>query len=212
MNKKGINKLKIKIYPEFKKNSDFIFALFLIFLLSPLLLILSFLVYLNFGTPIIFSQKRLGFKNKIFTIYKFRSMNDKYDKNGLLLPDNLRITKFGSWLRSSSMDELPELFNILRGEMSIVGPRPFISKYKKFYNKEELRRHNVRPGITGLAQIKGRNLLSWEEKFHFDIIYVDNYNLILDLKIMFKTILKVFNSEGISSRNLSQNQEFKRDL
>ena len=196
-------------YENFKRFFDLFFAIVLIILISPLLVLLCFVIYLNFGFPIIFKQNRPGKKNKVFTIYKFRSMRQTYNKEGILLPDELRLTKFGAWLRGTSMDELPELINIIKGEMSFIGPRPLLIDYLKFYNSVEIKRHNVRPGLTGLAQIKGRNSLSWEERFQFDLFYVENYNLFLDLNIIFKTIIKVIKKEGITCKNM---QNFKRDL
>ena len=169
-------KKKILKYKIVKRFFDLFFAILLIIFLLPLLILISLLVFINSGFPIIFEQKRAGYKNKIFTLYKFRSMKVIRDKEDKSISDELRLTKFGTWLRSTSMDELPELFNIIKGEMSFVGPRPFIIDYLKFYNAKEIRRHDVRPGITGLAQIKGRNLLSWEDRFKFDVFYVDNHN------------------------------------
>lgn len=174
-------------------------SLISVIILSPVLLIVAILVKIKLGSPIIFTQKRPGKDEKIFTLYKFTTMTNKCDSKGNLLPDNLRITKFGKVLRSTSLDELPELFNILIGDMSIVGPRPLLAEYLPLYNNHQKRRHEVRPGLTGLAQISGRNSLSWEQKFKYDIQYIDGISLINDIKIIFLTFIKVFKKEGISS-------------
>lgn len=176
---------------------DFILSLIAIIALSPILLVVAALVRINLGSPVIFKQKRPGLNGKIFTLYKFRTMTDERDENGELLPDEVRLTKFGKFLRSTSIDELPELFNILKGDMSIVGPRPLLVQYLPLYDEQQKRRHEVRPGLTGLAQISGRNAISWEERFNLDIAYVDGISFTLDLKIFFKTIKKVFIKEGI---------------
>lgn len=162
-----------------------------------LYLILAVIVRFNLGAPIIFTQDRPGRDGKIFKLYKFRSMSDKRDENGELLPDKLRLNKFGRILRSTSLDELPELFNILKGDMSIVGPRPLLVKYLEHYNSHDARRQEVRPGLTGLAQVSGRNAMSWKEKFEKDIEYVDNLTFLLDVKIVLLTIKKAFAREGI---------------
>jgi len=166
--------------------------------LSPVLLIIALLVRLKLGRPVIFRQERPGLNEKIFTLYKFRTMTNETDKNGELLPDSTRLTKFGGFLRSTSLDELPELLNIIKGDMSIVGPRPLLVKYLPLYNDHQRHRHDVRPGLTGWAQVNGRNAISWEEKFDLDIEYVNNISLLLDLKIIFLTIKKVFLREGIN--------------
>ena len=150
------------------------------------------------GSPIFFTQDRVGKNNKVFKMIKFRSMKDGVDKNGNLLPDEMRLTKFGKILRSTSLDELPELINVLKGDMSLIGPRPLLVDYLPLYNENQVRRHNVLPGLTGWAQINGRNSLSWNEKFNLDIWYVDNWSLTLDIKIFFLTIYKVFKRDGIS--------------
>ena len=193
-----------------KSIMDFLFALILLVLITPILFSLGILVYFNFGTPIFFIQKRPGYKNKVFEIYKFRTMENKYDKNGELAPDELRINQFGNWLRKTSLDELPELLNVLKGEMSFVGPRPLLVDYLKFYNVEELKRHDVKPGITGLAQINGRNSISWEEKFKFDIFYSKNLSFILDIKILIITIYKVFTKKGINQKGSVNMPRFHR--
>ena len=178
-------------------------------ILSPLLLVLALLVRVNLGTPVFFRQERPGLHEKIFSLYKFRSMRDAVDKFGNELPDEQRLSKFGTLLRASSLDELPELFNVLKGDMSLVGPRPLLVKYIPLYSPEQHRRHDVLPGITGWAQIHGRNAISWEEKFRLDVWYVDHWSPWLDLKILFVTIKKVFIHEGISAENQATTEEFR---
>ncbi len=182
-----------------KRPMDFILSLMAIIVLSPVLIIVGVLVRFKLGSPVLFKQKRPGLNEKIFTIYKFRTMTDEKDENGELLPDSVRLTKFGRMLRSTSLDELPELFNILKGDMSIVGPRPLLNQYLELYNEHQKRRHEVRPGLSGHAQVNGRNAISWEDKFNLDVEYVDNVSFIGDWKIIFLTIKKVFVKEGISS-------------
>ena len=175
------------MYRKFiKRFLDFILSLMALIILSPILLIIYILVRIKLGKPAIFKQERPGKNEKIFTLYKFRTMTDEKDKDGNLLPDEKRLTKFGNVLRSTSLDELPELVNILKGDMSIVGPRPLLVEYLPLYNEEQKRRHNVRPGLTGLAQVSGRNNLSWEEKFKDDVYYVDHISLWEDIKIIFR--------------------------
>lgn len=181
----------------FKRFIDIVISLLVIILFCWLYLILAIIVRLNLGSPIIFTQDRPGKNGKIFKMYKFRSMSDKRDENGELLPDYKRLNKFGRILRSTSLDELPEFFNILKGDMSFVGPRPLLVKYLEHYNSFEMRRHEVRPGLTGLAQVSGRAALSWGEKFKKDVEYVDNVTFLMDLKIVFMTVKKVFVREGI---------------
>lgn len=183
-----------------KRILDLILSLMALILLMPLMLIIGILVAINLGNPIIFKQKRPGKDEKIFTLYKFRTMTDEKDEKGKLLPDSQRLTKFGKFLRSTSLDELPELINILKGDMSIVGPRPLLVEYLKLYNEEQKHRHDVRPGLTGLAQISGRNSISWEEKFKDDLEYIKKITFLKDCKIILKTITKVFKREGISRR------------
>ncbi|KKP59219.1 MAG: UDP-galactose phosphate transferase [Candidatus Magasanikbacteria bacterium GW2011_GWC2_34_16] len=195
-----VTKRKKGIYERFiKRPMDFTLSLLAIIVLSPVLLIVSILVRIKLGSPVLFKQQRPGLNEKIFTIYKFRTMTDKKDEKGLLLPDGQRLTKFGKFLRASSLDELPGLFNILIGHMSIVGPRPLLVQYLPLYNDYQKQRHLVRPGLTGRAQVSGRNTISWEQKFDFDIKYVNNITLIGDTMIILKTFKKVFIHEGISS-------------
>lgn len=196
MGKKG---RKIRIYEKcFKRLFDIVFSFLALVILSPVLLVVAILVRIKLGSPVIFKQERPGKNEKIFKLYKFRTMTDKRDKNGKLLPDEKRLTKFGRRLRSTSLDELPELFNILKGDMSFVGPRPLLVEYLSYYTKLEHRRHEVRPGLTGLAQVSGRNSLNWEQKFTLDIKYVDSVSLKNDLMIIFKTIAVVFKGSGVS--------------
>jgi len=167
----------------FKRPLDFILSLIAIIVLSPVFIIIAILVRIKLGSPVIFKQDRPGLNEKIFTMYKFRTMTDERDENGELLPDSKRLTKFGRMLRSTSLDELPELFNILKGDMSFVGPRPLLVEYLPLYNEQQRRRHEVRPGLTGYAQVNGRNAISWEEKFKYDLEYVEKISFLLDLKI-----------------------------
>lgn len=183
----------------FKRPMDFVLSLLAIVTLSPVLIIVATFVRLKLGSPVIFKQKRPGLNERIFTMYKFRTMTDEVNHHGELLPDSIRLTKFGKLLRSTSLDELPELFNILKGEMSIVGPRPLLVDYLELYDKEQIRRHEVRPGLTGLAQVSGRNSICWEDKFAFDVKYVDSISFKTDWKIIMLTIKKVFLKEGINS-------------
>ena len=193
----------------FKRILDFLLSLIAIIILSPVFLIIAILVRVKLGSPVIFKQKRPGKNEKIFTLYKFRTMTDKKDEKGNLLPDEKRLTKFGKALRSTSLDELPELFNILKGDMSIIGPRPLLVEYLPLYNEEQKHRHDVRPGLTGLAQVSGRNSISWEEKFDDDIRYIKNITFINDVKIFFETIIKVFKREGISQEHNATMEKFK---
>lgn len=201
---------KGSIYRRFiKRPLDFILSLIAIIVLSPIFLVIAILVKIKLGSPIIFKQERPGLNERIFTMYKFRTMTDARDENGDLLPDSVRLTKFGRFLRSTSLDELPELFNILKGDMSIVGPRPLLVQYLPLYNEHQRRRHEVRPGLTGLAQISGRNAISWEQKFDLDVQYVKNVSFIRDLKIIFITIKKVFVREGINSETAATMEFFE---
>lgn len=188
---------------------DLILSLILLILLLPIFLIIFINVRKKIGKPVFFKQERPGKKGKVFMMYKFRTMTNEKDKNGNLLPDNQRLTKFGLFLRKTSLDELPELFNIIKGEMSFVGPRPLLVKYLERYNDEQKRRHEVKPGLTGWAQINGRNAISWEEKFKLDVWYVDHWSLWLDIKIFSLTIYKVLRREGISQEGHVTMEEFK---
>lgn len=192
-----------------KRPMDFFLSVFAIVILSPVLLIIAILVRTKLGSPILFKQQRPGLNGEIFMMYKFRTMTDERDENGVLLLDSIRLTRFGKLLRSTSLDELPELFNILKGDMSIVGPRPLLVQYLPLYNDQQKRRHEVRPGLTGLAQVSGRNAISWEEKFNLDVEYVDNVTLIEDWKIIFLTIKKVLVREGISSESAVTMEPFR---
>ena len=197
------------IYEKYiKRVQDFICALFEHLFLWPLLLILVILVRTNLGSPVLVKQDRPGKDGKIFKLYKFRTMSDKRDENDELLPDEERLTSFGKKLRATSLDELPELFNILKGDLSVVGPRPLLVKYLPLYNEHQARRHEVRPGLTGYAQAYGRNALTWEEKFDKDVYYVDNMSFILDWKIIFRTVLSVLKKEGISSETSATMEAF----
>ena len=182
-----------------KRLLDIIISLSALILLAPLYAIIGYKVKKNLGSPIFFKQTRPGLQAQPFDMIKFRTMKDATDTSGNLLPDSMRMTAFGKMLRSSSLDELPELWNVLKGDMSLVGPRPLLMEYVPLYNKEQTRRHEMRPGITGWAQINGRNAISWEEKFQLDVWYVDNHSIWLDLKILLLTLKKVFIKEGISA-------------
>lgn len=184
-------------------------SLIAIIVLSPVLLVVAILVRTKLGSPVLFKQKRPGLNEEIFMMYKFRTMTDEKDDKGELLPDSVRLTKFGRLLRSTSLDELPELFNILRGDMSIIGPRPLLVQYLPLYNEHQKRRHEVRPGLSGLAQVSGRNAISWEDKFNLDVEYVDNVSFIEDWKIIFLTVKKVFAREGINSETAATIEPFK---
>lgn len=178
---------------------DFILAFLLIIIFSPIILIVALLIKLKLGSPILFTQERPGLNGKIFRIYKFRTMSDERDSKGNLLSDELRLKGFGKLIRKSSLDELPQLFNVLKGEMSFVGPRPLLVEYLKLYNQEQAKRHNVKPGITGWAQVNGRNAISWEEKFKLDVYYVEHISFMLDCKILYMTFFKVLKRKDINS-------------
>lgn len=192
-----------------KRMLDFLLALIAIVVLSPVILITGLLVRTKLGSPVIFCQKRPGKDEKIFSMYKFRSMTDEKDENGNLLPDEVRLTGFGKKLRATSLDELPELFNILKGDMSIVGPRPLLVSYLERYNEEQKHRHDVRPGLTGLAQVNGRNAISWEDKFAYDVEYVKEVSFFNDVKIIFMTVGSVIKKDGINSATSVTMEEFK---
>lgn len=190
--------MKIKFYNNYlKRFLDIVFSFVLLIILAPLLLIIALLVKINLGSPIIFKQKRPGKDEKVFSMFKFRTMNNEKDENGKLLPDSLRLKPFGRFLRSSSLDELPGLLNVLKGDMSIVGPRPLLIRYLPYYTEIERKRHKVRPGLTGLAQINGRNSIDWDSRLKYDVIYVENISFINDLKIILLTIKKVLSREDI---------------
>ena len=205
-----------KMFPEgvpcIKRLIDLILTVPIFLILAPFMLLISLLVAWQHGRPIIFRQKRPGYKGEPFTIFKFRSMRDLRYAQGEHLPDEKRLTKFGQILRQWSLDETPELINVLRGEMSLVGPRPLLIEYLPLYNQEQARRHDVLPGITGWAQIHGRNAVSWQEKFALDVWYVDHWSLWLDIKILFLTIIKVLRREGISQPGQATAELFKGNL
>lgn len=207
---KKIKKKKYRgIYERFiKRPMDCFLATLSLLFLSPVILILSLLVRVFLGSPVLFEQDRPGKDGKVFKLYKFRTMTDKRDEDGQLLADEKRLTTFGKVLRSSSLDELPELFNIIKGEMSLIGPRPLLVKYLPLYNEEQAKRHDIRPGLTGLAQSRGRNSLSWEEKFKLDVEYVNHITFLGDLKIIVDTVVKVFKREGISDASGATMEEF----
>ena len=191
---------KIGFYEKYvKRLQDFIVALLALIILSPLFIIVIVLVKIKLGSPVLFTQARPGLNEKIFKMYKFRTMTSEKDGEGNLLPDNIRLTRFGKILRATSIDELPELWNIVRGDMAFVGPRPLLVQYLPLYNAKQQRRHNVRPGLTGHAQVNGRNAISWDEKFKLDVEYVDQISFLGDWKIILLTMKKVFIREGISS-------------
>jgi sugar transferase EpsL len=195
--------------PASKRIFDLLAATLGLLIISPVLLIVALLVRIRHGSPVLFGQKRPGLRGGPFQIYKFRTMTNARAADGSLLPDEHRLTPLGRFLRASSLDELPELFNVLRGEMSLVGPRPLLMQYLDRYSPEQARRHEVLPGITGWAQVNGRNALTWEDKFKLDVWYVDHWSFWLDLKILFLTISKVFKREGISQPGHATMEEFR---
>jgi lipopolysaccharide/colanic/teichoic acid biosynthesis glycosyltransferase len=192
----------------FKPFLDRFTALFLLILLSPLLLVLMILLAIANRGKIWFTQERPGRDEKIFRVIKFKTMNDRKDKNGVLLPDKLRLTPTGRFIRRTSLDEIPQLINVLKGEMSFVGPRPLLKEYLPLYNDIQKKRHRVKPGITGWAQVNGRNAISWNDKFSYDVWYVENQSFLLDLKILFRTVIKVLLAEGINSANAATMEKF----
>ncbi|MCG9694538.1 sugar transferase [Vibrio sp. Isolate22] len=192
-----------------KRLFDFLVSLIVLILLTPVIALVAWKVRKNLGSPVLFRQTRPGLSGKPFEMVKFRSMKDAVDTNGNLLPDDERMTPFGDKLRSSSLDELPSLWNVLKGNMSLVGPRPLLMQYLPLYNKEQARRHEVRPGVTGWAQVNGRNAISWEDKFKLDVWYVDNHRFFLDIKVLLITIKKVFIKEGITAEGHVTAEAFK---
>lgn len=198
------------MYKRFVKRClDFLLSLAALIILSPVLLLVAILVRCKLGSPILFKQERPGLHEKIFCMYKFRTMTDAKDADGNLLPDEVRLTKFGKLLRSTSLDELPELFNILKGDMAIVGPRPLLVQYLPRYSERQHHRHDVRPGFTGLAQVNGRNSISWQEKFEWDVKYVEQVSFLMDVKIIAKTVGVVLKRDGISSETSATMEEFR---
>lgn len=193
----------------FKPLMDRVAALLLLIILSPFILLTAILIFIFMGSPVFFTQKRPGFKGKIFTIYKFRTMTNAQDTNGNLLSDDKRLKGLGKWIRSLSLDELPQLWNVLKGDMSFIGPRPLLVEYLELYTLQQAKRHNVKPGITGLAQVSGRNAISWEEKFRYDIDYVENISFWLDMKILWMTVIKVFQRDGIAQKGEATMERFK---
>ena len=188
---------------------DYTFSFLLILILSPLFLLLIVLLYVFNQKNVFFFQSRPGKNERIFQIIKFKTMTDEKDQHGKLLPDEKRLTKMGKFVRKTSLDELPQLFNVLKGDMSFIGPRPLLVSYLELYNKEQKRRHNLKPGITGWAQVNGRNAITWKQKFIFDVFYVDNISFALDFKIFFLTIKKVLKSEGINTAGVATTESFK---
>jgi sugar transferase EpsL len=195
--------------PLEKRLFDLSAAVLGLLVISPLLFVLALLVRVVHGAPVLFRQQRPGYKGRPFTLYKFRTMTDRTAPDGNLLPDSERITRLGRFLRSTSLDELPELYNVLRGEMSLVGPRPLLMQYLERYSTEQMRRHDVAPGITGWAQVNGRNALTWDEKFILDVWYVDHWSFWLDIRILFLTLWKILKREGISQPGHATMEEFR---
>jgi sugar transferase EpsL len=199
-------------WKKLKRFFDFVASLFGLLLLLPVVLVIALLIRLKIGSPIFFKQLRPGMNKKLFYIYKFRSMTNKYDKNGNLLPDKERLSNFGKFLRSTSLDELPGLWSVLKGDMSLVGPRPLLIEYLPLYSKKHSKRHDLRPGITGWAQVNGRNSISWKKKLDFDIWYVENQSFWLDIKILGMTFRKVILREGVSQKNHVTADKFRGSL
>jgi sugar transferase EpsL len=199
-------------YRNIKSILDKFFIIVSMPLLIPLFLFVAIAIRIKLGKGVLFTQLRGGYKNSQFLLYKFRSMTNEVDANGKLLPDDVRLTKFGMWLRDKSLDELPSLINVLKGEMSLVGPRPFVAKYLSLYNEEQKKRHNVLPGLTGWAQIKGRNSISWDKKFEYDVWYVNNISFFLDLKILFATVFYVALAKNINEDGYSTASDFENQI
>lgn len=195
-----------------KRLFDIMFSIIILLMLSPLIIITLCLIRLNLGSPVIFKQQRPGLHGKMFCMYKFRTMTDEKGEHGDLMPDSVRLTKFGKIIRKLSLDEFPQLINVLKGDMSVVGPRPLLTEYLEVYTSEQIRRHDVNPGITGWAQVNGRNAISWEEKFKLDIWYVDHQSLWLDIKIIFLTVYKIFKSEGISQIGHATSEKYQNKI
>lgn len=202
----------MKISRLIKWLADRLMAAIALILLSPLIIIVAIAVAIKMGSPVVFSQDRPGKNSRIFKFYKFRTMTNRRDLDGKLLPDRDRLTPFGEWLRQTSLDELPQLWNVLKGDMSFIGPRPLIVLYLDRYSPQQARRHEVLPGITGLAQINGRNAISWPEKFKLDVSYIDNWSLLLDLKILVVTAIKVIRKDGINQEGFATSKEFKGEI
>ena len=197
------------MYLSAKRLFDLVFSLVLIILLAPLFVLLSLMIYLDLGSPILFRQQRPGLRGVLFTFFKFRTMDNKTDENGNLLPDGARLTALGRLMRRTSLDELPQFFNVIKGDMSLIGPRPLLMEYLELYTDEQMRRHEVKPGITGWAQVNGRNAITWEEKFRLDLWYVDNRSFLVDLRIILLTIIKVVKKDGINQEGMATAEKFK---
>ena len=197
------------MYLSAKRLFDLVFSLVLIILLAPLFVLLSLMIYLDLGSPILFRQQRPGLHGVLFTFFKFRTMDNKTDENGNLLPDGARLTALGRLMRRTSLDELPQFFNVIKGDMSLIGPRPLLMEYLELYTDEQMRRHEVKPGITGWAQVNGRNAITWEEKFRLDLWYVDNRSFLVDLRIILLTIIKVVKKDGINQEGMATAEKFK---
>ena len=199
-----------KIYERYiKRCFDFFFSLIAVIILMPVMAIIILLLLATGHRSFFFVQKRVGYRGKIFNVLKFKTMTDERDKNGLLLSDEVRLTSFGKWLRKTSLDELPQLFNVIKGDMSLIGPRPLLIEYLPLYSETQKKRHNVRPGISGWAQVNGRNAISWQQKFEYDVWYSENVCFSLDLKILYKTVLKVVKSDGINQKGSATVEPFK---
>ncbi|MGI9232879.1 MAG: sugar transferase [Woeseiaceae bacterium] len=192
-----------------KRAFDFVVSFFLLIAMSPVIVMTALLVRLSMGSPVFYSQARPGYRGRLFRIYKFRTMSDETDEQGKFLPDAQRLSRVGRSLRASSFDELPALWNVLKGDMSLVGPRPLLVDYLPLYSDEQNRRHDIRPGITGWAQVNGRNRLSWQKKFELDVWYVDNQSFLLDIKILFLTLARVFQQRDITQENHATMEKFK---